>query len=220
MSVDGYIDDAGPARLVLSSQEDLDRVDTERARADAILVGANTLRRDDPRLVVRSEARRRERESRGLPGSPTKVTLTAGGGLDPSWRFFTAGDAARLVYCPTPLVDRLRVALGGLATVVGVGQPLDLAAMLRDLRDRGVRRLMVEGGQRLNTQLLTLGLADELQLAVAPLFVGDPRAPRFVGEGRFPHDAGSRMRLDEVRRFGDVALLRYRLTREESPTAR
>ena len=55
-----------------------------------------------------------------------------------------------------------------------------------DLHARGVRRLMVEGGGEVHTQFLTAGLADELQLVVAPLFVGDPSATRFVGDGRFP----------------------------------
>src|SRR5947209_4618662 len=112
MSVDGYIDDAGAGRLVLSNDEDLDRVDAERAGSDAILVGANTLRRDDPRLLVRSPTRQRERRARGLPPDPIKVTLTGSGDLDPSWRFFTAGDVTKLVYCPMPLEERLQRRLG------------------------------------------------------------------------------------------------------------
>ena len=51
-SLDGYIDDPSPDRLVLSSPEDLDRVDEVRAGCDAIMVGAVTLRRDNPRLRV------------------------------------------------------------------------------------------------------------------------------------------------------------------------
>ena len=62
MSVDGCLDSAGPGRLVLSGAADLDRVDGERARAsDAIMVGAATIRRDDPRLLIRSRARRAAR---------------------------------------------------------------------------------------------------------------------------------------------------------------
>ena len=57
-SIDGYIDDASEQRLLLSNEEDLDRVDAVRASCDAILVGAGTVRRDDPRLLVRSPSRR------------------------------------------------------------------------------------------------------------------------------------------------------------------
>jgi 5-amino-6-(5-phosphoribosylamino)uracil reductase len=82
----------------------------------------------------------------------------------------------------------------------------------RTLHDRGVRRLMVEGGGRVHTQFLTAGLADELQLVVAPLFVGDSRAPRFVADGEFPWDEQHRAELADVRRIGDVVLLRYALS--------
>lgn len=70
MSVDGYIDDTTPQRLLLSNQADFDRVDQVRAESDAILIGATTLRRDNPRLIVNSAERRRAREERGLP--PTR----------------------------------------------------------------------------------------------------------------------------------------------------
>ncbi len=78
MSVDGYIDDAGPDRLILSSEADLDRVDEVRASCDAIFVGAGTVRRDDPRLVIRSPERRAARLARGVPEDPVKVTPRAG----------------------------------------------------------------------------------------------------------------------------------------------
>jgi 5-amino-6-(5-phosphoribosylamino)uracil reductase len=58
--------------------------------------------------------------------------------------------------------------------------------VLTDRAERGVRRLMVEGGQNTHTQFLAAGLADELQLVIAPFFVGDPAAPRLVGAAAFP----------------------------------
>ena len=98
-SLDGHIDDATPERLILSNAEDLDRVDAERAAADAILVGAATIAADDPRLLVRSPSRRAERVARGAPPSPIKVTITrTGRGLDPGAKFFTTGDGRKLVY--------------------------------------------------------------------------------------------------------------------------
>ena len=71
---------------------------------------------------------------------------------------------------------------------------------------------MVEGGGRVLTQFLTSGLADELHLVVAPLFVGDSRAPRVVGNGQFPWTGRQRARLAGVRQIGDVVLLRYALS--------
>lgn len=198
MSVDGYLDDATDTRLVLSNEADLARVDAVRAGVDAILVGANTIRRDNPRLVVRGPA-----------GNPAKVTLTTSGDLDPASRFFTTGSAAKLVYCPSAVAAKLDDRLGALATVVDCGSSVSLPWILGDLHDRGVARLMVEGGGTVLTEFLTAGLADELQLVVAPVFVGDRRAPRFVYDGQFR----SAMALAEVRPIGEVVLLRYVLGR-------
>jgi 5-amino-6-(5-phosphoribosylamino)uracil reductase len=71
---------------------------------------------------------------------------------------------------------------------------------------------MVEGGGRLHTQFLREDIADELQLVIAPFFVGEPRAPRFVDAGAFPWTATRRARLAESRQIGDVVLLRYALS--------
>jgi len=65
---------------------------------------------------------------------------------------------------------------------------------------------------------LPAGLADEIQLAVAPFFVGVDAAPRFVNAGRFPQDALHRMILAETRTVGDIALLRYLVPRPTDPT--
>ncbi len=208
-SVDGCIDDTSPRRLVLSGPADLDRVDSERAAADAVLVGAGTIRRDDPRLLVPSAQRVAQRVAAGRPAQPLKATISTGGELDPAARFFTTGDQPRLVYLP----DGVEAPAGvrAAATVVAAGAPLDPALVLADLHARGVRTLLVEGGTAVHTLFLTAGLADELQLAVAPIFVGDADAPRFVGPGDYPHGPGNRMRLAEVRRVDDVVLARYLL---------
>ncbi|MGW5239073.1 RibD family protein [Monashia sp. NPDC004114] len=212
MSIDGYLDTCSSTRLLLSNDEDFDRVDAERAASDAILVGATTIRKDNPRLLVRSADRRADRVARGLPASPTKVTVTGSGRLECTARFFTAGDVDRLVYCATGSLSEARQDLGAVATVVDGGQPVRMKHVCEDLHRRGVRRLMVEGGGTVHTQLLTADLADELQLVVAPFFVGDSGARRFVGDGRFPWNPDRRATLAQVRQIGDVVLLRYALS--------
>jgi len=212
VSLDGYLDSAGEGRLLLSNDADFDRVDEVRAGCDAILVGAATVRNDDPRLQVRSEERRRRRLAAGLPPGPVKVTLTSRGDLSPHARFFQLGDGAKLVYCPDRVAGPLARRIGPLAEVVAMGPEVEMAQLTDDLGGRGIRRLMVEGGGSVHTQFLTAGLADELQLVVAPFFVGDSRARRFVGDGAFPWCAERRADLVESRAIGDVALLRYALS--------
>ncbi len=216
MSLDGYIDDGDDARLMLSNEEDFDRVDEVRASVDAILVGANTIRRDNPRLLVRSVERQEQRIRRGLAPHPMKVTLTGRGDLDATARFFSCGDSDKLVYTRDPEVPALREALGDVATVVAAGAPVDLGVVLDDLGRRKVERLMVEGGGSVHTQFLSAGLVDEIHLVVAPFFVGDRDAPRFVQPGRFPQNPEHPMTLAQTRQIGDIILLRYLAT----PTGR
>jgi 5-amino-6-(5-phosphoribosylamino)uracil reductase len=212
VSLDGYLDDGSERRLVLSNAADLDRVDELRASCDAILVGAATVRNDDPRLLVRLAERRSRRTRRGLPADPLKVTVTATAKLDPGAQFFTAGSGRRLVYAADPVAAAVRELAGPRAEVVAGGPRPTMSGLGRVLVARRVRRLLVEGGGSVLTQFLTQGLADELQLVVAPLFVGDGAGTRFVGPGEFPWNRHRRARLVESRPVGDVVLLRYALS--------
>lgn len=209
MSIDGYLDDSTGTRLMLSNEADFDRVDEVRASVDAILVGAGTIRRDNPQLLIRSAARQQQRIGRGRAAHPMKVTLTGRGDLDVTARFFTSGDIEKLVYTRDPVVPGARNALGDRATVVAAGDPIDLAAVLDDLATRNVERLMVEGGSAVHTQFLSAGLADEIHLVIAPFFVGDRAGVRFVGPDTFPHGPQRPLTLAETRQMGDVVLLRY-----------
>ncbi len=218
-SADGYLDDASPRRLILSGPADLDRVDDVRAGCDAILVGAGTVRADNPRLLIRDPRRRARRAARGLPEHPARVTLTATANLDPRARFFAPG-AERLVYCATPALVPARARLGDRAVLIDAGDPLSLDILLSDLTERNVVRLLVEGGSRVLAEFLARDLADELQLATAPFFVADPAAPRLdvtrldvprLDVPSNPSGPGRPMTLAEVRRLEDVVLHRYLL---------
>ncbi|MET8982162.1 dihydrofolate reductase family protein [Streptomyces sp. NPDC004539] len=205
VSLDGYLDDTSPDRLLLSSPADFDRVDEVRASSDAILIGAGTIRADNPRLLVNSPDRRAARLAEGRPEYPLKVTVTASGDLDPDAHFWHTG-GEKIVYTTDPGARRV-TELGIAAGVVPLGPELDWHRLLGDLYGRGVRRLMVEGGGTIHTQLLRAGLADELQLVLAPLFVGDPKAPRLFGPGAYQE---GRLTLVGTRRIEDVVLMTYR----------
>ncbi|WP_034267580.1 dihydrofolate reductase family protein [Actinospica robiniae] len=196
-SLDGFLDDASPNRLLLSNPADFDRVDAVRAECDAILVGAGTVRADDPRLLVRSAERRAARVARGLPPSPLRVVLGGAGGIDPGAAVLT---------------------VPGAETVVIEGRP-EPRAVLAELERRGVRRLMVEGGSAVLAAFLAADLVDEIQLASAPFLIGDAVAPRafgLPGAAVFPQSPSRRMILAESRALGDVQYSRYLVRRGHS----
>jgi 5-amino-6-(5-phosphoribosylamino)uracil reductase len=212
-SVDGFIDDTTAERLVLSSAEDLDRVDEVRAGVDAILIGATTLRRDNPTLRVKSPERVAGRVARGEPPQLLRVIVTGSGELPAGLRLW-ASEGDKAVYCPDAVAPLLRKTLNGLADVVPTGPALDFGAMLDDLGKRGIRRLMVEGGEQVHTSFLAADLADEVHLTIGGFWVADPSAPRFTSPGvKLPQDSARRMRLADVSRAGETAVLRYLVER-------
>jgi 5-amino-6-(5-phosphoribosylamino)uracil reductase len=211
VSVDGYLDDASPDRLILSGPEDLDEVDELRSRADAILVGAGTIRADNPRLLIRDERRVAVREVEGRRPHPLRVTVTATGDLDSAARFF-AGPGIPLVYAATAAVPAARKNLKDKAVVIDAGAELSLAAVTQNLfAERGVATLLVEGGSRILRDVLAGNLADELRLAIAPFFIGDQEAPRFALPARYPHSPAAPMTLISLRSIGDLVVAHYRL---------
>jgi 5-amino-6-(5-phosphoribosylamino)uracil reductase len=109
-------------------------------------------------------------------------------------------------------VDDARERLGPVATVVDGGDSVEMRTLSTDLAGRGVERLMVEGGGTVHTQFHTEDIVDELQLTVAPVFIGDSDAPRFVRDGIFPWSPARRAELVDVCKLGDVVLLRYALS--------
>jgi 5-amino-6-(5-phosphoribosylamino)uracil reductase len=222
VSVDGCLDDASADRLILSGPEDMDEVDELRAACDAILVGAGTIRADNPRLLVRSPdraGRATRRQARGQPPHPLRVTVTRTGDLDPAARFFT-GPGTPLVYCASPAVMAARARLGETAVIIDAGDPPSLRTIFADLHsERSVATLLAEGGSQILRDVLAADLADELRLAIGPFFVGDARAPRFGLPAAYPHTLAHPMALAGVRRLGDTAVLHYLLSERERPAA-
>ena len=214
MSLDGYLDDSSPQRLNLSSPEDWEGVRALRTRCDAILVGANTVRSDNPSLMVREESQRAERVKRGFEPDITKVTVTATGNLSPEFNFFREGEGRKIVIALKGADSELLGALKPYAEVVELEQ-ISAQSIVEVLDKLGIKSLMVEGGSQILTMFLEEGVVDEMRIAVAPLFVGDSGAPRFVNDGKFAWSGEKGMNLVEVEKLGDTAVLYFENERDE-----
>ena len=212
MSIDGYLDDATRCAALLSNDADFDRVDAERAGCDAILVGAATVRRDNPRLLVRSPARRDARVARGLPPSPMKVTVTAGARSIRARDFFAAGDARQAGLLPSDTVHGVRRRLGQVGDGRRRRPPLDLRRVSEDLDDRGVRRLMVEGGGAVLHPDPHGGPRRRAPARRRAVLRRRLRGRRVRRRRALPWNPDRRATLAEVRQIGDVVLLRYALS--------
>ncbi|MEG0789321.1 MAG: dihydrofolate reductase family protein [Alistipes sp.] len=171
---DGCLDDTTPHRLMISSPEDWAEVHRLRAGSDAILVGAETLRRDNPSLLIRDPQLRRERLARGQHPDLIKVTLTHTGCLDPALHFFTQGEGEKIVF--TDATDTSH--LPAIATIIRAPQ-ITAKWLVTELEKRGVERLFVEGGAQILHLFFEEGMVDVFRLATNPnLAVHCSEAPR------------------------------------------
>jgi len=179
MTADGKITSARREEPAFASRYDKKTMDRLRAEADAVLVGAGTLRADNPPLQVRDPARKAHRRSLGKPDGLVNVLVTASAAVDPTSRFFTDDHAAGRIVATVALADASRLArLAEVAEVWTIGtDAVDLRALLTRLKARGIERLLVEGGGELNWGFVRDDLVDELYLTIAPALLGGRDAP-------------------------------------------
>lgn len=162
VSSDGYLDDLTPERAILSSAEDLEAVLALRAQMDMIVIGAETLRRDNPSLATRGASHFEAREKAGRAADPVKVVISQSGNIPTNRAFFETGRGEKIVLSQRPTdAPGTHVALEG--------DPIN--AVLRLARERNLSDILIEGG----AQILRLALprADHFRLAVSPKTLGE-----------------------------------------------
>jgi len=186
MTADGKITSAAREESAFASRYDKKTMDRLRAEADAVLVGAGTLRADDPPLHVRDPEMKAHRRALGKPDGLVNVLVTASALVDPGSRFFRGGAAGGRIVATVEdaPVDRL-ARLAEVADVWTVGRGrVDLRALLARLKARGIEHLLVEGGGELNWGFVRDDLFDELYVTIAPALLGGREAPTLCeGEG-------------------------------------
>ena len=209
MTADGKIDTFERQGVTISSLRDKERVDHLRAQTDAVMVGGHTLLDENPKLTVKSEILRENREARGLPPNPTKVGIVSKTDLQPDSDFLMAGPAKIVIFTTKKTskkqLDFLRER--GVECYVHKTKRVDITKALKSLRDIGIDRLLVEGGGTLNFELLRLGLVDELTAYVAPMVFGGESAPTMVAGQGFTRGEAIPLKLINTEAWEDGGVL-------------
>ena len=160
-SLDGRIATASGASQWISGQQDIVHTHRLRALSDAVVIGAGTVRADDPQLTTR--------EVEGP--SPVRVVLDTNRRLDAHYRIFCEGPQT-LLLCAHDAPGEDRAGMAPVLRLPRSGEGLNIAEVLAALAARGLRRIFVEGGGITVSRFLAAGALDRLHVTIAPLLIG------------------------------------------------
>ncbi len=149
ITVDGYIG-LYDKRLLISSSADLNSVNEIRSQVDAILIGANTLRTDNPSLLVK-----------GSTKQPVRVVISKSAKFDFNLKLFKDNKSKVIIYHSNKNVSGFNYL-----------EDLTIENVLKDLSRLGVQKLLVEGGAEVFKQFYELGIFNELRVSIGTMFLG------------------------------------------------
>jgi riboflavin-specific deaminase-like protein len=224
MTLDGKVSTVQHTGAVFTSRHDKRRLAEIRAKADALIMGANTVAIDRPRMGIPSENLRQERIARGQSEQPLRVILSASGSLSEEAKPFTERWSPILVFSSESAPPRWREKMeravapsGGKLFVMGK-ERVPLGQMLQVLGEQyNVRTALCEGGPTVNFQMIQEDLVDEIFITVAPLVFGGASALSPVEGAGFPPDQVRYATLISTENIEGEVFLHYRLLKGPQP---
>ncbi|MFO7966831.1 MAG: 2,5-diamino-6-(ribosylamino)-4(3H)-pyrimidinone 5'-phosphate reductase [Archaeoglobaceae archaeon] len=205
-SADGKISDQNRAQIKISCEEDAGRVDRLRASSDGIMVGIGTVLSDNPRLTVKSEKLREERVSQGRPPNPTRIIVDSKCRVPLDSQVLDYGNSTIVAVSERAEKKRIEEISHKADVVITGKERVDLSGLAARLFERGIGKLMVEGGGKLNHGLLSERLVDEVIIYYGNIIIGD---------GPTPVDGKSfytplQLELKEMKRVGEGLVVKWR----------
>ncbi|MFX0113049.1 MAG: 2,5-diamino-6-(ribosylamino)-4(3H)-pyrimidinone 5'-phosphate reductase [Candidatus Hodarchaeota archaeon] len=215
ISVDGKIATARTRDSTLSSLEDWKRVHRLRNSVDALMVGRGTIIADNPKLLVKQEHLPQDEESK----HPIRIVTDSMAQTSPMAKVFTFAPDVPTIIAVSMKASQERIQAlrdsGGEIIVCGTNR-VDLEQLMEQLFKRGIRKLMLEGGGQLNWSMFSLGLVDELRLAIAPTIIGGSKAVSlFEGDGYNRTNEAPLLILQSKEMFEDCLVTIYLVKHNE-----
>jgi 2,5-diamino-6-(ribosylamino)-4(3H)-pyrimidinone 5'-phosphate reductase len=206
MSADGKIASPAGKQLRISNEEDMRRVYNLRNEHDAVLVGVNTIQADDPKLTVKEEYVKNSKNPIRVILDTHCVTREDALAVDENAKtlILTNGECDKN-YKSNVEVIQCEVDYEGL---------IDLNQMLEILYNRGIKKLMVEGGSTVIWNFLKQGLVDDLFVFIGPMIIGGKYTPSMAdGEGITRDDELINLEIVEFKRVGNGLLVHYKMVK-------
>lgn len=185
MSADGKISNRLKEQIKLSGKEDLDRVDRLKNSVDAVMVGIGTILLDNPSLTIKSDEIKRRREERGIMENPIRIIVDSRCRIPLGSDVLNKGEGERIIITSYSADEDKVDMLSKHTKIIRAGADnIDLVKMMKLLYDRGIKRIMVEGGGELAWGLINARLVDELYYYISPIIIGGRDSPTPVdGDG-------------------------------------
>jgi 2,5-diamino-6-(ribosylamino)-4(3H)-pyrimidinone 5'-phosphate reductase len=202
ISIDGKIATrSGDSKL--SSKKDKIRLHKLRSRVDAILIGKNTVFRDDPLLTVRY--------SKGK--NPTRIILDSQGTISVNSRILQTSNRVPTIIVVSKKISKLnleKLKKFPIEVIISGKNSVNLESLLNILNKRKISTLLVEGGGTVNWQFIKNNLFDEILLTITPFIIGGTEAITFVqGKGFDKIIKSPKLRLNRIKRLENYLILHY-----------
>lgn len=202
VSVDGKLATKnGDSRL--SSVEDLRRVHKLRSQVDAILVGKNTVLRDDPLLTVRYVKGR----------NPVRIILDSQGTITSKSKILQTSKTVPTIIAVSrsiPKSNLMKLKKFPVEIIVSGASSVNLKSLLRILYRKNISKILVEGGGTINWEFIRSDLVDEIFITISPCVIGGSESVSLVeGEGFSKVLDSPKLSLKSVNRLKDHLVLHY-----------
>jgi len=211
MSADGKISTWDRKGSNFSSRADKHRMDRIRSMADLIVVGAETVRRDNPPFHIKDKDHVRGRVAEGRPPHPDLCVLTASGRLPSDLRIFHQSHQKVLVATPGDWV--LPQGITADVAVIRIGGADPLGDLPDQLAEKGYHQILVEGGGRVNAMFIQKNLVDEIYTTISPVVLGGAAAPSPVAGRGFDAGEELNLRLLDEESHDNELFLHYKVLR-------